>query len=372
MTLSEVTLHSHLIDTLCYFVKAHAQRTKFLLVQENIAAPIAKLLACPEKHLRLMALKFFRSCIGLHDAFYNEQLLKSGVFDGILDIVYETMPRDNLLNSACLELFEFIKRENLKDLTIHLVDRYRDRLKGITYVETFKQLIEKYEKYMNPPLEILSFTSVETEPNRVMIPGGQPWRQQGLKEQDAEEEAYFNGADDEDEARFDGAAAAALKPTHAGINGAGTNRPLVDYPEDEDDGTMDVLAQEPDISPDQPRESTEGSENAAPSIPTPATPESAASKVSSPPESIAEKRKREDDEEDELSKIASQQTKRRSSSVGSVGSTASVASSVGHHHGLRRKSKSIQAAAKDGHGPKQKISIALAVKSGNGGGDGGE
>ena len=28
----------------------------------------------------------------------------------ILDLVLETMPRNNLLNSACLELFEFIKR----------------------------------------------------------------------------------------------------------------------------------------------------------------------------------------------------------------------------------------------------------------------
>jgi protein phosphatase-4 regulatory subunit 3 len=353
LTPSEITLHSHLLDTLCYFVRSHAQRTKFLLAQENIAAPIAKILASPEKHLRLSALKFFRTCIGLHDAFYNERLLKTGVFDGILDIVYETMPRDNLLNSACLELFEFIKRENLKDLTVHIVERYRDRLKGITYVETFKQLFERYDKIMEPPPEALSFTSVETEPNRVMIPGGQPWRQQQLKDQDAEEEAYFNGADEEGaDVRFDEAAAAALKPSHAGTNGASLIKPLVDYPEDEDDGTMDVLAQEPDVSPDQPRESTE---NAVP-----------VAKVSSPPESIAEKRKREDDEEDELTKIATQQTKRRSSSIGSIGSNASNASQTTHHHGLRRKSKSIQA-AKDG--PKPKISIALAVKSGNGGND---
>jgi protein phosphatase-4 regulatory subunit 3 len=256
-------------------------------------------------------------------------------------------------------LFEFIKRENLKDLTIHLVERYRDRLKGITYVETFKQLIDKYEKYMNPPVEALSFTSVETEPNRVMIPGGQPWRQQQLKDQDAEEEAYFNGAEEEgDEARFNEAAAtaAALKP---GTNGASPIKPLVDYPEDEDDGTMDVLAQEPDVLPDQPRESTENDA-------TPATARAVA-KVASPPESIAEKRKREEDEEDELTKIATQQTKRRSSSVGSVGSNASN-TSQSSNHGLRRK-KSIQA-TKDG--PKQKFSIPLAVKSGNGGTDGGE
>ena len=84
LNIAEVTLHAHLLETLCYFVRNHPHRTKFLLVQENIAAPIAKLLATTEKPLKLSALKFFRTCIGLHDAFYNERLLKTGVFDGII------------------------------------------------------------------------------------------------------------------------------------------------------------------------------------------------------------------------------------------------------------------------------------------------
>jgi len=268
------------------------------------------------------------------------------VFNPILDIVYETMPRDNLLNSACLELFEFIKRENMKDLTLHLVERYRDRLKQITYVETFKQLIDKYEKYLAPSLDTMSFTSVETEstPNRGMIAGGQPWRQQGLKDVDAEEEAYYNGSDhEEDDENFQ----TILKPV---TNGASPMKPLVDYPDDEDE-TMDLLAQDPDPSPDQPRETTD-------------TLSSKAATASSPPERLVEKRRREEDDEDELSKIATQQTKRRSSSISSVGSNAPAP--VTHGHSLRRK-KSISN-AKDG--PPKKISIALAVKSGNGSADG--
>jgi protein phosphatase-4 regulatory subunit 3 len=333
LTVQEVSLYSHLVEVLCFFVRQHAYRSKFFLIKENLAARIAQLLACPEKHLKLTALKYFRTCIGLHDSFHNRQIIGNKLFEPILDIVFETMPRDNLLNSACLELFEFIKRENMKDLTLHLVEKYRDRLEEITYVDTFRQLIDKYEKYVAPPPENLSFTSVETEaPNRqIVVNGGQRW--QGLKDADAEEDAYFNGPDDDDDDHF----SSVLKPI---ANGASPLKPLVDYPDDDDnDDQMDILAQ--DTSPDQPRETIESpTPNGKQAIP--------------PSERLPEKRRREEDEEDELAKLTTQPKRR--SSISSVGSAVST-----HGQTLRRK-KSINS-GKDG--PPAKISIALAVKSGN-------
>ena len=58
-------------------------------------------------------IKYFRTCIGLHDAFHNRLIMHNNLLEPILDIVIETMPKDNLLNSACLELFEFIRRVSL-------------------------------------------------------------------------------------------------------------------------------------------------------------------------------------------------------------------------------------------------------------------
>ncbi|KAK5241460.1 Platinum sensitivity protein, partial [Cryomyces antarcticus] len=114
------------------------------------------------------------------------------------------MPRDNLLNSACLELFEFVKRENVKAIIFHVVENYRDKLKDITYVNTFQSLILKYDQIQSGyPAEgdqsfATSFTTQEADtPNRGVINGGQRW--QGLKDTDAEEEAYFNGSDGDDE-----------------------------------------------------------------------------------------------------------------------------------------------------------------------------
>lgn len=145
-----MSLYSHLVETLCFFVRQHSYRSKYFLLTENLPSRVAQLLACPEKHLKLTALKFFRTCVGLQDEFYIRHMIKFRLFEPILNLVVETMPKDNLLNSACLELFEFIKRENLKHIITHLVESYRRVMETITYVDTFKELIVKYEQLHDP------------------------------------------------------------------------------------------------------------------------------------------------------------------------------------------------------------------------------
>lgn len=113
LSLAEVSLYSHLVETLCFFVRQHAFRGKYFLLAENLPSRVAQLLESPEKHLKLTALKFFRVCVGLQDEFYIRHMIKNKLFEPILNIVIETMPRDNLLNSACLEFFEFIKRVSI-------------------------------------------------------------------------------------------------------------------------------------------------------------------------------------------------------------------------------------------------------------------
>lgn len=125
----------------------------------------------------------------------------NNTFGLILDIVRETMPRDNLLNSACLELFEFIKRENIKPLILHVVEKYRDKLQDITYVDTFQNLILRYEQMQGYGAEVDStlFSQGESTPSQRHPPNGQRW--QGVREMDAAEEEYFNTSDDEEEVR---------------------------------------------------------------------------------------------------------------------------------------------------------------------------
>lgn len=111
------------------------------------------------------------------------------------------MPRDNLLNSACLELFEFIRRETVKPFVVHVVEKYREKLQAITYVDTFHNLIVRYEQMQGYDAEAESAIfaqeqEVQAQAQR-MHANGQRW--QGVGEMDAAEEAYFNTSDDEEE-----------------------------------------------------------------------------------------------------------------------------------------------------------------------------
>ncbi|KAF1812630.1 DUF625-domain-containing protein [Eremomyces bilateralis CBS 781.70] len=356
LNVQEVLLFSHLVEILSFFLRQHAFRSKQFILQELLACRVAQLMACPEKHLKLTALKYFRTCIGLKDEYYNKQIIQHHLFEPILNIVFETKPKDNLLNSACLEMFETIRRENMKSLVVHLVENYRDRLQALDYVETFPALVLKYDQYnqiadQNEPLlnHDQSFTSTETEtPNRNIVNGGMRW--QGLKDHDPEEDAYFNGPDNEEEAN---APATAKAPT----NGVSPQRPLVNYPDDEDE-LPDLPTDPTTTSP--PADSTATSPPS--DSPSPST--SARSPAPLPSTKIAEKRRREDEDDDELGKLSAHPKRRNSS--GQPGAEPPAAHQPPHGHMLRRK-RSIQA-GKDPTG--KKIAISLAMKGDANGKDG--
>jgi protein phosphatase-4 regulatory subunit 3 len=118
LTSTESALLAHLAESLCYFLRQHSYRTKTFLQVNELNASVAYLFKSPEKFLKLTALKYFRTCIAMSDPWHWQQMINIRVMEPILDMMAESMPRDNLLNSACLDLFEFIRR--VSDL---MVDR---------------------------------------------------------------------------------------------------------------------------------------------------------------------------------------------------------------------------------------------------------
>ena len=303
----------------------------------------------------LAALKFFRSCLGIgkEDENYLRQMTKSHLLEPILNVVYETMPRDNLLNSVCLEFFEYIKRENVKPIILFLVENYREKLQEITYVDTFQNLILRYDQMQafNPDMDTTLFgPEGDNTSNDVKTNGNQRW--QGVRDLDAAEEAYFNTSDDEDEI----STKTSTQTTAPSINGASPLlKSLVDYPDDDDD-IMDAKAQSQDATPlgsGNEQATNNGKESHSPEI---------KSQIlhTPPPERVSEKRRREedDDEEDELGKLS--HTKRRSSSFSS---TSSANSSTAFPNNTLRRKKGFATNSKDSPTGNKKIEISLAVKS---------
>ncbi|EFR04344.1 hypothetical protein MGYG_07353 [Nannizzia gypsea CBS 118893] len=274
LTFQQVSLFAHLVEILTFFVRQHPIRSRSFIREEYLIPRVAQLFTVPQKHLKLMALKFFRTLVSLHDTFYHAQLTHNNTFDLILNIVYETMPRDNLLNSACLDLFEFIKRENIKPIIGHVVERYREKIQNITYVDTFQNLILRYDQMQgygpnaaagadnsDAASTVFSQDEASSTPTRMIISGGaQRWGAMGVREMTAAEEEYFEASDDEeDEVGFFPVSTGGssrqrtvqlmlnvlsqVKPENAASTNAappnGTpNKPLVDYPDDDDDDAM--------------------------------------------------------------------------------------------------------------------------------------
>jgi len=278
--------------------------------------------------------------------------MQEQLFEPILNTVIETMPRDNLLNSACLEFFDFIKREHIKPLIVHLVENYRKKLEDITYVDTFSDFVLQYDQTQGFLASSLPDTEEDT-PKRPETGRGNRW-DSGVKDLDATEEEYFNTSDDEDEMSG--------KPSEnsPAINGpSSVSKPLVDYTSDEENEHMETdISAGILLSNGNTPESSDSNHTENDLVLTPTS-----SNGPSPPERLSEKRRREEDEEDELGKL-SQQHKRRNSSS-SVGSNTSS---------VLRKKKSFSNGAHSGNsGKPNKIAISLspAIKTG-GEGKGGE
>ncbi|KAI0600904.1 component of IIS longevity pathway SMK-1-domain-containing protein [Biscogniauxia sp. FL1348] len=337
-TVKQASMFTYLIEILCFFIRQHHHRSKFFVLSNNIVPRIAQLLHCPEKFLKLISIRFIRQLIGLQDEFYIKHISEKKVIGPILDVLIQTMPRDNLLSSACLEFFEFIRRENIKELVKHIIENYRDKVQSLAYMDLFRTFIVRYDQTGGFTANMDYFLEVDEDVSRRRA-NINP--RTGLMEHlsmDQAEEEYWNTSDDEDELQ----GKSGDRPSSANGSSPGTKL-LVDYASDEDgDENVEAAA----ISADEEKPDGDAKKS-----------EDSPADAGQPPERLSEKRRREEDEEDDLGKLV--QHKRRNSTSASSNSSSTS--------GVLRKRKTLSNAREAGAGPK-KIAISLSsnVKTGNG------
>lgn len=74
-------------------------------------------------------------------------IVKNNLFAPVVDAFIRNNGRYNLLESAILELFEFIKVEDVKSLCTYVVENFSKIFDEIEYVQTFKHLKARYEQH---------------------------------------------------------------------------------------------------------------------------------------------------------------------------------------------------------------------------------
>lgn len=294
-------------------------------------------------NMKPVAIRFFRHLVNhVSDEFYVRLVAEKQVLGPILDVLLLTLPRDNLLSSACLDIFEYIRKENIKDLVKHLVENYREKMTALGYIDTFRDLVVNYEQSRGFAGNMDTYF-MESEDEMGRRPTHVNGRMMEQISVDPMEEEYWNTSDDEDENQSKLAARGSLGPSPGPLSA------LVDYHSDEesDENGGDVVMAQTDseISKEIKDEKPEGE---------PLTPNSAdtapPSLSSTPPERLSEKRRREEEDDDELGKMM-QQHKRRNS-------TSAVQNASGAAATLRKK-KPFGGSPSTGSAGVKKIDIRL-------------
>ncbi|XP_065772751.1 serine/threonine-protein phosphatase 4 regulatory subunit 3B-like [Muntiacus reevesi] len=159
----------HLMGILCALLdpnnmttaSSHCEKSEFLHFfckhcMHNFLAP---LLSTTSEYIRdkdnivgsdennnLCAIRFMRRMIGLRDELLNRYIIKGNFFEPVVNALLKNGTRYNMLNSAIVELFDYIRMEDIKSLVAHIVEKFYATLKSVEYVQTFKGLKVKYEQ----------------------------------------------------------------------------------------------------------------------------------------------------------------------------------------------------------------------------------
>lgn len=191
-TAPRAALLAHIIEFLSFCVEHHSYHIKNYILHKDLLRKVLEFMKYRHPHLALCALRFVRRIVGLKDDFYNRHITVNCLLRPIVDALKKNSGRYNLLDSAIIELFEFIRSEDIKSLGVHAVEQYSKDLEGISYVQTFKALRAKFE---DGPVETQMKVPTVTECN--MIGAGSELRfKRDPRQLDEDEEKWFDADDD--------------------------------------------------------------------------------------------------------------------------------------------------------------------------------
>nr|XP_048321450.1 serine/threonine-protein phosphatase 4 regulatory subunit 3-like isoform X2 [Ziziphus jujuba var. spinosa] len=223
---------SNICELLCFCVVHHPYRIKCSFLLSNVIDKILLLTRRREKYLVVAAVRFVRTILTRHDEHLISHFVKNNLLKPIVDAFVGNGNRYNLLNSAVLELFEYIRKENLKSLLKYVVDSFWDQLVKYEYLASIHSLKVKYEQCQ------------ENCGAKGTVSVSDPRKRIDDRALEKEEEDYFNEDSDEEDtatASMSNSEKAQVHPVLANGVAASyqTSSPrsggLVDYDDDEDD-----------------------------------------------------------------------------------------------------------------------------------------
>lgn len=234
----------NICELLCFCVQHHSYTIKYYVMRNRVMEKVLQLTTRREKYVVVAAVRFLRTCIGRKDEFYYRYIVKNDILEPVIKAFLANGSRYNLLNSAVLELFDFILKENVKTLIVYIIEKYYDKLENIQYVNTFNKIKNKYDQAPEGAISreqdsgAVSSKDKGTTARDRLDSYPDPRRRKDERALDKDEEEYFNeDSDDEEDTASAQATVSTGKLAQAVIVNGGPlsgSFGLVDY-EDEDE-----------------------------------------------------------------------------------------------------------------------------------------
>jgi len=184
-----------ILELLSFFVEHHTYHIKNYILHKDLLRRILVLVKSRHTFLKLCSVRFMRKIINLKDEFYNRYIIKGNLFLPVINALVSNYDRYNLLNSAILEMFEFIRVEDVKSLCSHIVENFSTTLDKVTYVQTFKALKSRYDQHQdrlqNRIQDINGVSSILRQTNNRF--------RRDERQMDEDEELWFNDDECEEE-----------------------------------------------------------------------------------------------------------------------------------------------------------------------------
>ncbi|XP_058467353.1 serine/threonine-protein phosphatase 4 regulatory subunit 3 isoform X2 [Malaya genurostris] len=187
-----VQLLGLVLELLSFCVEHHTYHIKNCIINKDLLRRILVLMKSTHTFLVLGALRFLRKIIALKDEFYNRHIVKGNLFAPVVDAFIRNNGRYNLLESAILELFEFIKIEDIKSLYTYFVESFGKIFDDVQYVQTFKTLKNKYDQQQDR-LKEKEKGGLDSVPS--ILRNSSRYRRD-QRQVDEEEEIWFNEEED--------------------------------------------------------------------------------------------------------------------------------------------------------------------------------
>ncbi|GLH01463.1 Serine/threonine-protein phosphatase 4 regulatory subunit 3 [Gryllus bimaculatus] len=134
------------LELLEFCVEHHSYYIRNVILHKDLVRHVLKLMKSQYKVLALSALRFIKKIIALKNEFYNKYIIHGDLLRPVIEAFFENQGRYNMLDSAILDMFEFIRTEELKSLCSYVMEHFGEVLDNVQYVQTFKSLRHTYER----------------------------------------------------------------------------------------------------------------------------------------------------------------------------------------------------------------------------------